>query len=98
MMVYTDKECKCHVSNPDGDFRGFALKFFDGKCQAFIEAHRYCPEGESYVRDDGKVFYGECIVPWKPSDEWAAAQRTYEREQLSEYEKALAEIEAALGV
>ena len=45
------------------------------------------------------------ISPWKPWRELDAAQRAYEQEQLeslsaqnAEYEAALAEIEAALGV
>lgn len=98
MKIYIDNECKCHVTNPDGVYRTFEVDLFDGKCQEFIEGYRYCPEGENYTRDDGSVFYGECIVPWKQHSELEAAQQEYERQQLAEYETALAEIEAALGV
>ena len=35
---------------------------------------------------------------WKPWEELDAAQMEYDRELVSQYEKALAEIEAALGV
>ena len=73
MKVYIDNECKCHTSNSDGSFREFEVDFFDGKCQTFIEGYRYCPKGESYVRDDGEVFYGKCIVPWKSYAELDAA-------------------------
>lgn len=98
MKIYIDEECKCHTSNPYGKFRGFDVLKFDGKCQEYIEGCRYCPEDESYVRDDGEVFSGECIVPWKPLDELDSAQHEYERQQLAEYETALSEIETALGV
>jgi hypothetical protein len=90
MKVYTDNEFKCHTSNPDGTYREFEVGFFDGKCQAFIEGHRYCPKGERYVRDDGEVFYGECITPWKPSDELDAVQLKYEQKLLADAENALA--------
>ena len=50
------------------------------------------------MREDGTEFAGEMVTPWKPWRELDAAQRDYEREQLAAYEKALTEIEAALGV
>lgn len=98
MKIYIDNECKCHTTNPDGNFRAFDVPSFDGKCQTFIEGHRYCPADESYVRDDGEVFCGECKVPWKPYNELDEAQRAYEQQQIAEYESALTEIETALGV
>lgn len=86
MNVFVDNNYKCHVSN-DGTFREIEEPFFYGKCQTFIEGYCY---------DDSKGYAK--IYPWKPYDELDAAQREHEREQLTEYEKALAEIEAALGV
>ena len=90
MIVYIDKDYKCHTSNPDNAFREFDLPFADGKCQTFIEGYRYVPTGESWTRSDGVVFYGEMIAPWKPYDELDAAQREYEREKLADAETALA--------
>ena len=87
MKIYIDSECHCHISNPDNAFREFDVPFFDGKCTTFIEGYRYCPQDESYIRDDGKVVKGECIVPWKPYSALDAAQR--------EYERMMAEAEAA---
>ena len=78
MKIYIDSECKCHTSNPHGDLREFDVEKFNGKCQTFIEGHRYCPLGESYVRSDGEIFHGECIVPWKDLNELDAAQAQYE--------------------
>ena len=89
MKIYIDTECKCHTTNPDGEYREFEIPFFNGKCDAFIEGYRYCPEGESYIRDDEKVFYGECVVPWKPYYELDTAQREYERSKLAQYEQEL---------
>ncbi len=104
MKIYIDFDFKCHTTNPNGTFREVILSesakiFFNNKCTAFIEGYRLKPDGETWVREDGEVFSGgEMIAPWKPYPELDAAQREYERKQLAEYEKALAEIEAALGV
>ena len=98
MKIYIDVEFKCHTSNSDGNFREVENDFFDGKCDAFIEGYRYVPSGESWTRSDGEVFTGEMITPWRNYSELDSAQREYERQQIAEYEKALAEIEAALGV
>ena len=98
MKVYVDAEYCCHTTNPDGLFRAFDVPYFDGKCDAFIEGYRFVPSGETWTRSDGVVFHGEMITPWKPYNELDASQREYERQLLAEYESALAEIEAALGV
>ena len=87
MKIYVDSQFHCHTTNPDGTFREVEHPFFDGKCQTFTEG--YC-----YDDSNGKV----AIYPWKPSDELDEAQRVYERQQIAEYEAALAEIEKALGV
>ena len=85
MKIYIDSEFKCHTTNPDGSFREVENAFFDGKCHEFIEGYRYDPDN------------GRC-APWKSLSELDNAQREYEKKLLSEYEAALAEIEAALGV
>ena len=72
--------------------------FFDGKCDAYIEGYRYLPPETIWTREDGVVFRGEMLAPWKPYSELDAAQRAYERELLAQYEQALTEIETALGV
>lgn len=96
-MVYLDSDFKCHTSN-DGTMTAVETDFFDGKCDAYVQGYRFVPSGESWTRSDGVVFYGEMIAPWKPYDELEAAQREYERQLPADYESALAEIEAALGV
>lgn len=87
MKIYVDSEYHCHTDNPGGDYREVETDFFDGKCRAFVEGYCY---------DDSKGY--KAIYPWKPLTELEAAQREYERQMLADYESALAEIEAALGV
>lgn len=98
MKIYIDSDFKCHASNPDGAYTAVETDFFDGKCESYIEGYRYVPAGEQWTRSDGVFFAGEMIAPWKPWDDLDAAQREFERQQLAEYEQALSEIEAALGV
>ena len=95
--IYIDSEFKCHVTN-DGTMTAVDTDFFDGKCDTFIEGYRYIPDGGSWTREDGVVFQGEMVAPWKPYEELDSAQRQYEQQMLAEYESALAEIEKALGV
>lgn len=95
MKIYIDTEYHCHTDNPDGVFRDAIMSenaraFFSNRCTTFIEGYRYVPYGESWARYDGVVFRGEMITPWKPYDELDAAQRKYERQQIAEYEDALA--------
>ena len=98
MTIYIDNDYKCHASNPDSAYIAVETSYFDGKCAAYIEGYRFVPAGEAWTRQDGVVFAGEMIAPWKDWRELDAAQRDYEREQLAAYEQALSEIEAALGV
>lgn len=102
--IYLDADWKCHISGDD-TMTAVETAAFDGKCNAYIEGYRFVPGGKTWVREDGVVFTGEMIAPWKPWDELDEAQREYEREQYAavtaqnaEYEAALSEIETALGV
>lgn len=97
MTIYIDTDFKCHITG-DGTMTAVYTDVFDGKCDAYIEGYRFVPAGETWPREDGVLFSGEMIAPWKPWNELDAVQREYEREQLAQYESALSEIEAALGV
>lgn len=79
MTVYVDKEYKCHVHPAEGLTPAEDV-FFDGKCETFVDGHRLVPSGESCTREDGKVFTGKMIAPWKDSKELDAAQAQYERD------------------
>ena len=88
MIVYLDYDYKCHSEN-DGTMTEAQTSFFDGKCKEFIEGYLFIPSGEIWTREDGMVFTGEMIAPWKPYSELDAAQRMYEKELLSETQEAL---------
>lgn len=97
MKIYIDNDYKCHISPADGRM-AIETDYFDGMCDATIEGHRYIPAGSTWTRADGETFVGEAymlFVDWATLD---AAQREYEQAQNTQYEAALSEIEAALGV
>lgn len=79
MKIYVDYEYRCHTTNPDGTFREVEDKFYDGKCQTFIEG---------FCHDDSKGYVQ--TYPWKPYSELEDAQREYEKQKLADAENALA--------
>lgn len=95
--IYLDSGFKCHAAD-DGTMTAVEMAFFDGKCDAYIEGYRFIPAGEVWTREDGAVFHGEMVAPWMDWTELDASQRAYEQQLLAQYEQALSEIEAALGV
>lgn len=96
MTIYIDSDYKCYVSAAEGR-RAVETDFFDGKCEEWIESYRFVPEGETWVREDGEVFTN-MVSPWKDLGEAYIAQEAYVSAQNAQYEAALTEIEAALGV
>ena len=87
-MVFIDSNFCCHLIN-DGTMRELQTNFFNGKCKEFIEGYRFIPDGENWTRDDGVVFRGETVFPWKDYEELDQAQRQYEKQQLEETKTAL---------
>lgn len=86
MIVYVDKENKCHTSD-DGTRKAVEVGYFDGKCETFIEG--YCYE---------ETETGAARYPWKDYDELDAAQREYERQLLNELQEnsiPISELESA---
>lgn len=98
MTIYIDNDFKCHVSNPDGTHTAVETAAFDGKCDAYIEGYRFVPAGAEWTRQDGVVFQGEMIAPWRDWRELDAAQRDYERERYAALEEELADAKAALEI
>lgn len=96
MTIYIDSDYKCYVSASDGR-RAIEVNDFNGKCPEWIESYRFVPEGETWTREDGEVFTN-MAAPWKDLGEAYAAQMAYATAQNAQYEAALTEIEAALGV
>lgn len=97
MTIYIDSDYKCYVSAAEGR-RTIETDAFNGKCDEWIESYRLVPAGEVWVREDGEVFTGEMVSPWKDLTDAYAAQAAYVTAQNAQYESALTEIEAALGV
>lgn len=98
MTVYIDSDYKCHTTD-DGMMRLVDTAFFDGKCDTFIEGYRFVPDGESWTRDDGTVFAGEMVSPWRNYSILAAAQAEYEktRNENEDMQNALSMLEVRLN-
>ena len=84
--IYIDSDFKCHITD-DGTMTVVETDYFDGKCDTFIEGYRFVPSDESWTREDGVVFHGEMISPWKDYAELDNAQREYERQLLKELQE-----------
>lgn len=95
--VYLDQDFKCHTVN-DGTMSEVETGYFDGKCDSYIEGYRFVPTGENWIREDGEIFRGEMIAPWKDWRQLDEAQRGYEREQYTAMEAELADARAALEI
>lgn len=96
MTIYIDSDYKCYVSAAEGR-RTIETDAFNGKCDEWIESYRLVPAGETWTRGDGEVFTN-MVSPWKDLGKAYAAQTAYVAAQNAQYEAALTEIEAALGV
>lgn len=96
MPIYIDNDYKCYVSAADGR-RAIETDDFNGKCDEWIESFRFVPAGEIWTREDGEIFTN-MVAPWKDLSDAYAAQADYLAQQNRQYEAALTEIEAALGV
>lgn len=97
MTIYIDSDFKCYTSAAEGR-RAVETDAFTGKCEEWIESYRYVPAGETWVREDGVMFAGEMVSPWKDLTDAYAAQTAYLSDQTAQYEAALSAIESALEV
>ena len=86
--IYIDTDFKCHITD-DGTMTAVETDAFDGKCDTYIDGYRFVPSGDTWTREDGEVFTGEMIAPWRDFTELDAAQRAFEREQLADMQAAL---------
>ena len=93
--IYLDADFKCHVNN-NGTMIAIKTEAFDDKCDAYIEGYRFIPIGSTWTRDDGMVFHGEMIAPWKSWDELDSVQREYEKQLIQEQAAIIAELDEAL--
>lgn len=81
MVIYIDKDYLCRAEAGAG-LRAVETAFFDGKAPGYIAGCRFIPAGDAWTAEDGTVFTGEMIAPWKDWTELDALQRTYEQEQV----------------
>lgn len=96
MKIYIDSEFKCHVAPGEG-LTAVETDFFDGKAPGFIEGYRFVPEGQSWTREDGAVFAGEMVSPWKDWKELDGVQRAYERGMVQSLESRNEELVATMA-
>ena len=85
MTIYIDRDFKCHTESAAGR-TAVETDAFAGKCRQYIEGYRFVPAGESWTRDDGQVFRGEMIAPWRDYAILAELQALYEEEQAKQEE------------
>ena len=92
MTIYIDNDYKCHVSPSEG-LTAVETDAFDGKCRQFVEGYRFVPVGETWTREDGQVFEGEMIAPWRNYELLVEFQTIYEEEQGKATEEIAAIVE-----
>lgn len=92
MTIYIDADYKCHTAPGDG-LTAVETAAFDGKCKQFIEGYRFVPAGQSWTREDGEVFHGEMVAPWRDYELLAEFQAIYDEEQAKATEEIAAIVE-----
>ena len=78
MIIYLDKDFRCHATENINTVQSVETYVFNGICFAFIEGYRYIPFGQSWTREDGVVFEGEMITPIKDYSILESVQKLYE--------------------
>lgn len=85
MTIYIDRDFKCHTV-PAAGRTAVETDAFAGKCRQYIEGYRFVPYGQIWTREDGQVFRGEMIAPWRDYAVLAEFQALYEEEQAKQAE------------
>ena len=92
MTIYIDKDYKCHASPGEG-LTTVETDAFNGMCKQVIEGYRFVPDGKTWTREDGEVFSGEMVTPWRPYEILVEFQALYEEEQAKSTEEIAALVE-----
>lgn len=92
MTIYIDNEYKCHTSTGEG-LIAVETDAFDGKCRQYIEGYRFVPVGETWIREDGQVFHGEMVAPWRDYGILSEFQEVAQEEQAKATEEIAALVE-----
>lgn len=80
MDIYLDRDFRCHT-RPDGDMQKVTTDFFDGQSDLVISGYRYVPSGQSWEREDGRIFHGEMVSPVDNYGTLEAYKRQYDATQ-----------------
>ena len=86
MKIYIDADFKCHTS-PGEDLTAIETDAFNGKCRQYIEGYRFVPAGETWIREDGQVFHGEMVAPWRDYAILSEFQEVAQEEQAKATEE-----------
>ena len=92
MIIYIDSDYKCHTSPGEGR-TAVETNAFDGKCRQFIEGYRFVPADKSWTREDGQVFHGEMVAPWRDYGILSEFQEVAQEEQAKATEEIAAIVE-----
>ena len=92
MTIYIYSDYKCHTSPADG-LTAVETDSFNGKCQQYIEGYRFVPAGEIWTREDGQVFDGEMVAPWRDYAILSEFQEVAQEEQAKATEEIAAIVE-----
>ena len=92
MTIYIDSDYKCHASPGEG-LTAVETDIFDGKCRQYIEGYRFVPAGETWTREDGQVFHGEMVAPWRDYEILSEFQKVAQEEQDTATEETAAIVE-----
>ena len=92
MTIYIDNDYKCHTSPGEG-LTAVETNVFDGKCRQYIEGYRFVPAGEIWTREDGAVFRGEMVAPWRDYGILSEFQEVAQEEQAKATEEIAAIVE-----
>ena len=92
--IYLNKDFQCSVTEKSDTVQSIETDAFDGKCNAYVEGYRFVPQGQTWTRDDGVVFAGEMIAPFKDYTQLEMVQKLYEQlaEDITYTQLAVAEL------
>ena len=92
--IYLNSDFQCSVTEKVDTVQSVETSVFDGKCNAFIEGYRFVPAGRQWTREDGIVFAGEMIAPFKDYTQLEMVQKLYEQlaEDITYTQLAVAEL------
>ena len=92
--IYLNKDFQCSVTEKSDTVQSIETDAFDGKCNAYVEGYRFIPQGQQWTREDGIVFAGEMIAPFKDYTQLEMVQKLYEQlaEDITYTQLAVAEL------